>query len=198
MEKEATDRIMTGNFSHDYANGIPILLVNDYDDCVEGLNDLTSKYPDIQLVIFNSHGSIGSFKIGKDKITINTDFTKMNRSLHGKKVFVSACETGEGVAGQILTSKMAKETSSDVYTSRHNLLGGYNFIGARNKRYGNMSLNYPTLTTDLKVLEKNNGFTYSQRGMPAIAIYNLQISINGKITWTKTVLPTLLGPLKVE
>ena len=84
------------------------------------------------------------------------------------------------------------------FASQHEVKAGYNYIGANNIRNGNITLNGPNQSFILSEIEKNNGFLNSQKGMPAINIFTLEISINGDMNWDWSAIPFVLPSYMVR
>ena len=63
---------------------------------------------------------------------------------------------------------------------------------AVSKRYGE------TCLVEVNEIEKNNGFLNSQKGMPAINIFTLEISINGDMNWDWSAIPFVLPSYMVR
>lgn len=74
----------------------------------------------------NSHGKPGLFYIGKDKVTKDTDLSRLEL-LSQSQIVITACRAAEGEKGEQLLEHIVDQLTCTVYGSCHYVKGGYKY-----------------------------------------------------------------------
>ena len=166
------DNILRVDFEIAKELGMTIMLVDDIEGFEKGINKLDDDESNIWTIVFNSHGSPGSFSIGETPINMNTEgLGLLKDSLQDKNIIVLACQSGADKRGKDLTQMLSSQWNTDVITSQHKLHPGYLYNG------NSIQLMYTP--------DRENGaqFRRSYQGSIPQTVYNL--SMNNKTNNTQ-------------
>ena len=120
--------VLKSDYNSASSIGLPIVLVNDIEDFANALSAIGADNIK-STVTLNSHGKPGQFYIGSEKVTKDTNLSKLEL-LSQSQIFISACCTAEGEIGGQLLNHIAEQLACTVYGSCHYVDGGYKYDGS--------------------------------------------------------------------
>ena len=159
--------------------GIPIITVEDLEDFVISLRDLSNVIGSSASVFsINSHGTEGQFRIGETIINKNVDISNLSKYLNGKEIFIGACNTGKGDVGRSFVEYCASATNSLTIASQHKIPAGYKYDGRHGLEGKDFNPIYALFGSNI-----DNEYTVSRSGEKAVDVYNVTIHKNWGIRW---------------